>query len=249
MVNFGDFVLDTLTNTTVAAADTGGTDVSVKATTLETDDFKINTGGGTGVYTFPTTLGNTGDVLKLAVSGSTGALSFTVDDDSGSGVGTGLQQFGSSDNQTEIISGPSGIPQIVIDPTGQSISIGSTTTPNHLTLNGGVEFQYNEVSTTVGPFPNPSTAPTYNMTDNDFMINVVDLLYTDIQLPQINPVGSVNRSGKMYIISRGFGGVTNLLIKPFAGDDIDGESVSINILGLGSRIQLIADGNNKWMII
>ena len=234
MPEFGDIKTNTLANKAIVSADDG----SAGAEEVITDSLEVGT---PSTYAFPTALGLTGQILQLVSPTS-------LDWATGTSSGPGVVTVGSTDNETRLISGPSGVSQFTIDNTGQNITLGSDANPNYVTINGGVEFQYNEVSV-AATFPNPATIPTYTMTDNDFMINVTDSSYTEVQLPQINPGGGLNRSGKMYVISRGYGGVGNLLVKPFAGDNIDGETVSVNIPDDGNRIQLIADGNNKWMII
>jgi hypothetical protein len=242
MPTFGSIKNNTLSHTEVLVTDTGTGQVEATFDSLE-----VKTDGGVGTYTFPSVLGNTGDILKLTTTGSNGTLDFAVPD-SNVLFGPGVKQLGSTDDRTEIISGPLGDQQIMIDSSGQNITIGSSLNVNSIYLNGGIEYQYNEISTTVGPYPNPSTAPTYNISDNDYMVNIVDSAYLSVQLPKIDQIG-LNRSGKMFIIARGFSGGSDLLIKPSPGDDIDGETISVSLPANNVRIQLIANGNTKWLIL
>jgi hypothetical protein len=241
MPTFSSIKNNTLSHTEILVTDAGTGQVDATFDTLE-----VKTDGGSGAYTFPSVLGNTGDVLKLTTSGSNGTLDFAVS--AGDSFGTGVRQLGSTNDRTEIISGPSGGHQIMIDSSGQNITIGSSLNVNSIYLNGGIEYQYNEISTTVGPYPNPSTAPTYNISDNDYMVNIVDSAYLSVQLPKIDQIG-LNRSGKVFIIARGFSGGSDLLIKPSPGDDIDGETISVSLPANNVRIQLIANGNTKWLIL
>ena len=183
----------------------------------------IPTGGITGGYSFPTTIGLNNYILKADVANNRliWAENLGGGGDILNGGNPGPISIGTNDaTATSIIS-------------GAGINIGQINTPNQISLNGSVGYQYDNINTALG---------TLNLNADYYFVEVTNDGTTTIALPDAS-----NAIGRQYIISKGFVGGT-LTITTTASDTIDGtNTIILNIVD--QRIKLISNGLNKWIII
>lgn len=119
------------------------------------------------------------------------------------------------------------------------VSIGST--DNKLTLQGnqgihiigGIEYQYDNIVLNNANF---------NITDFHYFIEVSGSGNNTLLLPEAD-----NRTGKLYIISKGYSGGT-LVINTQTADKIDGED-TLSLTIDNQRIKIISSGVDRWLII
>lgn len=120
-----------------------------------------------------------------------------------------------------------------------AITVGSST--SYLTLqgnqgirlSGGIKFQYDEISL---------TDSVLLLTDTHYFVNITGSGNNILILPSAD-----TRSGKKYIISKGYIGGT-LIIEAPVTDSIEGDSSTILTIK-DQRIQLTASGNNIWIVL
>ena len=182
------------------------------------------TGGITGGYTLPTVIGTDGYVLASNVASNslvwTAVGGGLINGGLINGGNTGTISMGSLTANTTIISG--GI-----------IHIGTLGLSNRISLNGSVEFQYDNISTALG---------TLTLNSDYFFVEITNAGTNEVLLPDASTT-----IGRQYIISKGFVGST-LTITTSISDNIDGSNtITLNIIN--QRIQLISNGLNKWLIL
>lgn len=185
----------------------------------------LPTGGITGGYRFPVTIGTNNQILKADIVNNRVIWSDNLVGGGGgdiiNGGNTGPVVIGTTDaTATSIIS-------------GAGINIGQLNTPNQISLNGSVGYQYDKINTAVG---------TLNLNADYFFIEVTNAGTNTISLPDASTA-----VGRQYIISKGFVGGT-LTITTTASDNIDGiDTIILKIVD--QRVKLISNGLDKWVII
>lgn len=127
-----------------------------------------------------------------------------------------------------------GTPQIQITPQAGTtvITLGASSTGNDIYLNGGVRYNMNNLT---------AMNASYAVSDNDYLINVSSSTYSSLQLP-----AAATRAGKVFIITRKFGGPSPLVLSPNGADTLDGET-SVSMPDLNFKVQIMSDGVNTWI--
>ena len=118
---------------------------------------------------------------------------------------------------------------------GGAINIGDSMSCDTIHLNGSVAFQYDEIK----------GVSSYNLTENNYFINVTDPMTTDIYLPL-----SSTSLGRQYIINKGYlPGV--LTIRTTGIDSIDSTAETEFQLFeiINAKVTMIADGENNWLVL
>lgn len=113
------------------------------------------------------------------------------------------------------------------------ISIGSATAQNQLIIDAGINFKFMRIT---------ESGTNYDMTENDYAIEIVNDSYNTITLPNAENIG-----GRTYIISRGSNN-DNLVLRTRAGDLIDGRD-EIKLRTKDVRIKVMSNNINKWYVI
>lgn len=102
-----------------------------------------------------------------------------------------------------------------------------------ITIIGGIEYQYNAINL---------ISSIFNLLDIHYFIEITGSGNNTIVLPDAD-----TRTGKIYIISKGYTG-GSLTINTQTADKIDGDdTIVLNVLN--ERIQLISSGIDRWLII
>lgn len=188
--------------------------VTQDTTTNETKVEKLVIGTGITSYEFPQVSGTTGQVL---VANTTTKILDWVNQSGGGGSG-------------DIING------------GQPGSVLIASTDNTLTLQGFsgttlnnvvVEYKFDTINLTNG---------TYNITDNDFLIEITGSGTNTVVLPEAD-----TRTGKKYIISKGYAS-GSLIISTQTADKIDGDD-TFTLSLINTRTTLISSGTDRWLVI
>jgi hypothetical protein len=102
-----------------------------------------------------------------------------------------------------------------------------------ITIIGGIEYQYDSIEL---------IGTTYNMLDSNYFVEITGSGDTIVALPEAD-----TRTGKIFIISKGYVGGT-LTINTQIADKIDGDD-TIELSILNQRIQLISSGTDRWMVL
>lgn len=128
-----------------------------------------------------------------------------------------------------------GAPQIEVATTltNTIVTLGNTSTPNEIHLNGGVRYNVLILD---------DSKTSYTISDNDFIIIVDSPTYTSIKVPSAS-----GRAGKAYQIVRRFGGPTILSVSSVVSDTFDGDT-DIDLIGEGNT-QIVCTGTSNWMIV
>jgi hypothetical protein len=113
------------------------------------------------------------------------------------------------------------------------IVIGESGVSNEVRIEGSLFLNFTKLE---------DTDTLYNISNNDYIVEVVSTTYTDVQLPT-----DVDE-GRSIIIIRAYSNTTELNILAPPGGFID-DVTSCSLTIPGSRMQLVCNGNNRWYII
>lgn len=194
------------------------------------DNFII--GQNSTKYVFPSTKSPSPNyTLK---DPGTGILEWTALTSGGGGSGditnggqSGAISIGSTDNTMSFIN--SSGPQIQILQDG-TIYLGNPSNPNNIIITGGIDYSFKQIT---GPITN------YDLTNNDYMIEVINATVNTITLPT-----AIGNGGRTYIITSGSTN-TNLTIVPQSGQTIDGSS-SYRLKYINTHLRIVSNSIGSW---
>ena len=118
------------------------------------------------------------------------------------------------------------------DPDLSTVVLGSTDTNTKIQLNGGVQFQYNNVTT---------GGPNYDILRTDYIVSIDSNSFTSATLPPI----SATDQGDAFVIIRNFASGPTFNLLTSGADTIDGLS-SLPMAITGMRITVVSDGVSNW---
>ena len=119
------------------------------------------------------------------------------------------------------------------------INIGSNANTDSIHINGGLEYQFDQVSV-------PNSLPdTFDLDSNHYIVEIMTPAIVNVKMPSCGGI-----SGRMYIVILGHlpvGGY-QLNLQPDGGDTIIGEpNEFLNVKG--QTIKLMSDGISNWLIV
>ncbi len=114
-----------------------------------------------------------------------------------------------------------------------TINIGGPNSSNNLIIEAGVDFDFKQIY---------GTDTNYDLTENDYAIEIMSDSYNTITLPT-----ALNSGGRTYMISRNSDN-NNLVIKAQSGENIDSRT-EIQLKRKNVHIKLYSNNIDSWYVI
>lgn len=111
-----------------------------------------------------------------------------------------------------------------------TINIGGPNSSNNLIIEAGIDFDFKQIY---------GTDTNYNLTENDYAIEIMSDTYDTITLPT-----ALNSGGRTYIISRGNNN-NNLVLKAQTGENIDTRN-EIPLKRKNDHIKVMSNGIDSY---
>jgi hypothetical protein len=114
------------------------------------------------------------------------------------------------------------------------ILVGNNTMGNNILLNGGIDFNFKQITDT--------SLSNYNLTFNDYAVEIITDTIDTITLPLAMGIG-----GRTYIVSRGSNN-NALAVVSQAGDNIDTRQF-IKLNRIYTHMKLMSNGQDSWYVV
>jgi hypothetical protein len=111
-----------------------------------------------------------------------------------------------------------------------TINIGGPNSSNNLIIEAGVDFDFKQIF---------GLATNYNLTENDYAIEIMSDSYNTITLPT-----ALNSGGRTYVLSRGSNN-NNLVVKAQTGENIDSRQ-EIHLKRKNDHIKIYSNNIDSW---